>query len=473
MEKFANGKRSYIESLPEKIGEIVVIAGSVNKVRDHGKVIFLDIKDMTGNIQTVATIDQPFFAKLQNLKTQSFILFTGEVKSRPEKLINPNEPLGAVELGITEVEILSEATEMPWGTESSDAVNEELRLKYRYLDLRSDRMQRNLRTRDNIVTFLRQHFHENHFVEIETPILTKDSPEGAREFVVPSRLQKGSFYALPQAPQQFKQLLMVAGFERYFQIAHIFRDEDPRGDRQPEFTQVDYEMSYATQEDVWEFTEEMLIKLVETLFPEHHISTKPFPRLTYQETMEKYGTDRPDMRQDKNDPKELAFAWIYNFPMFEKTKDGKITFMHNPFTQPVKADWDKLDTDPLSVTAEQYDMVINGYELSSGSVRTTDPKLLRKILGILGYSPEDIDQKFGHMIKAYEFGAPPHAGFAPGLDRLVMILQNEPNIREVIAFPKTGDMRDLMMDAPSPIGEKELKDLGLTITKKVSLPDGK
>lgn len=460
MAKFADGQRAYIESLKDCAGQTAVIAGRLAGVRDHGKVLFLDVKDMTGVIQCVATADQSFFTDLQGLKTNSFVLLTGDVKARPEKLINPNEPLGAVELGITEATILSRATDSPLG-ESSDNVNEEQRLKHRYLDLRSDRLQRNIRQRHKITQFIRQYFTDHHFTEIETPILTKDSPEGAREFIVPSRLQKGSAYALPQAPQQFKQLLMVAGFERYFQIARCFRDEDPRGDRQPEFTQVDFEMSYATKEDVWEFTEGLFTSLVETLFPDHRLSQKPFARITYKEAMEKYGTDRPDLRQDKNDPNELAFAWIYDFPMFEKGSDGKITFMHNPFSQPRVSELDKLDTDPLGVTAEQYDLILNGFELSSGSVRINQPELQRKIFHILGYTDEEIETLFGTIINAYNYGAPPHAGFAPGLDRLVMLLMHEPNIREVIAFPKTGDMRDLMMSAPSPITTKQQKELGI------------
>jgi len=307
--------------------------------------------------------------------------------------------------------------------------------------------------------------HKNGFVEIETPIMMKGTPEGSREYVVPSRLEHGKFYVLPQSPQQFKQLCMVAGFEKYFQIARCFRDEDTRGDRQPEFTQLDYEMSFVTQEDILAYTEKMFIELVTSLFPEKKISQTPFPRITYAESLERYGSDKPDMRENKEDKNELAFAWVIDFPMFEKDKEGNIGAAHHPFCSVKEEDMPKLmkGEDLYSIRANSYDLVLNGYELSSGSIRIHKADIQQKVFELLNISKEDQEKKFGHMIEAFKYGTPPHGGFAPGIDRLVMILQNEPNIREVIAFAKTGEGKDPMMNAPAEIDQKQLKELGLQI----------
>lgn len=326
-------------------------------------------------------------------------------------------------------------------------------------------MQNNLRMRDKIVSFFRDHMHQNGFLEIETPIMTKGTPEGSREYLVPSRLEQGKFYVLPQSPQQFKQLAMVAGFEKYFQVAKCMRDEDTRGDRQPEFTQLDYELSFSTQEEIISYTEEMFIKMVQTIYPEKKIQQIPFPRLTYKESMEKYGNDKPDLREDKNDPNLLAFCWVVDFPMFEKNSEGEIGAVHHPFTRPLDEDKHLLETDPLSMRANAYDIVLNGYELGGGSIRIHERELQNKIFEILGLEPKLIEARFGHMLEAFEYGAPPHGGCAQGIDRIVMLLQNEPNIREVIAFPKTGEGRDLMMGAPSEAGEKQLKELGISLKK--------
>jgi aspartyl-tRNA synthetase len=296
------------------------------------------------------------------------------------------------------------------------------------------------------------------FLEIETPSLTKGTPEGSREFVVPSRLHAGNFYVLPQSPQQFKQLLMVGGVERYFQIARCFRDEDQRGDRQPEFTQLDMEMSFVSQDDVLELNEKMMIDLVREIMPEKKITTAPFPRVTYAESMKKYGNDKPDMRKDKEDQNELAFCWVIDFPMFEKDEAGKVSAAHHPFCMPNPDDIANLDKDPFKVRAWSYDLVLNGIELSSGSIRIHQRDLQNKVFEILGLKEEEIKERFGHILEAFEYGAPPHGGMAPGIDRLVMILANEPNIREVIAFPKTGDARDPLMGAPSPLQAKSLKE---------------
>ena len=309
--------------------------------------------------------------------------------------------------------------------------------------------------------------HRNDFVEIETPILMKGTPEGSREYIVPSRLHAGKFYVLPQSPQQFKQLCMVAGFERYFQIARCFRDEDQRGDRQPEFTQLDFEMSFVTQEDILQYTEAMMIELVKEIVPHKKISQLPFPRLTYKECMETYGSDKPDLRKDKNDPDELAFAWVLDFPMFEKDEEGNIGATHHPFCSIKEEDREKLMSgkDLFSIRANAYDLVMNGYELSSGSIRIHERDLQKRIFDLLKISEEDQQARFGHMLEAFEYGAPPHGGFAPGIDRIAMLLANEPNIREVIAFPKTGDARDLMMGAPSELEEKRLKEAHINVVK--------
>jgi aspartyl-tRNA synthetase len=310
--------------------------------------------------------------------------------------------------------------------------------------------------------------HENDFVEIETPILMKGTPEGAREFMVPARLHPGKFYVLPQSPQQFKQLAMVAGFERYFQLARCFRDEDQRGDRQPEFTQLDFEMSFVTRNEVLDYTEKMFIAMIEKLFPEKKITSKPFPRLTHAESMKKYGTDKPDLRENKDDPNELAFGWVVDFPMFETLEDGTIQSMHHPFCAIHPEDIQKLDSDPMSVRADAYDLFLNGYELSSGSIRIHEREMQKKIFDILGISPKEQEEKFGHMLEAFEFGAPPHGGFAPGIDRIVMLMVNEPNIREVIPFAKTGDARDPMMGAPSVLEDKRLSEVHIQKINKKS-----
>jgi aspartyl-tRNA synthetase len=378
-----------------------------------------------------------------------------------------------VEVEVDKLTVLSRVEkDLPFEVnEDTQKVNEALRLKYRYLDLRTERMQRNVRMRDKIITFFRKYMHDHDFVEIETPIMMKGTPEGSREYLVPSRIDKGKFYVLPQSPQQFKQLLMVAGFEKYFQIARCMRDEDLRGDRQPEFTQLDFEMSFVTQEDILQYTEAMFIEMVQTLFPEKKITTTPFPRLTYAESMEQYGSDKPDLREDKNDPNELAFAWIVDFPMFEKDDHGKIAAAHHPFCSVKEEDKERFmkGEDLLSIRANAYDLVLNGYELSSGSIRIHQSDVQKKVFELLGIGEEEQQARFGHMLEAFKYGTPPHGGFAPGIDRTVMLMLGEPNIREVIAFPKSGEGRDLMMNAPAEVSEEQLRELGICkrMVKKV------
>ncbi|MEK7116589.1 MAG: aspartate--tRNA ligase [Patescibacteria group bacterium] len=471
--------RIYIRDLKDHIGKEVVIKGWVNVRRDQGKMVFMDMRDFSGIVQCVVLppLRQDSAGQAKNnlieiakdIRTEWVLAISGIVNKRPEKNVKEGTLNGDIEIEIKNIEVLNKAETLPFDISSDTReVNEDTRLKYRYLDLRSERMQKNIRARDKIISFFRDYMHKNDFVEIETPIMMRGTPEGSREYVVPSRLHKGKFYVLPQSPQQFKQLSMVAGFERYFQIARCMRDEDSRGDRQPEFTQLDFEMSFVEQEDVLSYTEEMFIELVKKLYPNKKITETPFLRFTFAETMEKYGTDKPDLRKDKNNPDELAFVWITDFPMFEKKDDGSIAAAHHPFCSIKPEDKEKFmkGGDLFNIRANSYDLVLNGYELSSGSIRIHNKEEQRQVFKLLNISEDEQKKKFGHMLEAFTYGAPPHGGFAPGIDRIVMILQNEPNIREVIAFPKTGEGKDLMMNSPSEISEKQLKELGIKLDKK-------
>ncbi len=458
--------RTYIKDLSGKVGESVILAGWVDIRRDQGKMVFFDFRDMTGKVQCIVLPASEAITLAKEMRPEWVLRLEGKVNKRPEKNINKDQQNGDIEFSVNLIEVLNKAETPPFTVnEDTSGITEDLRLKYRYLDLRSTRMQNNIRMRDKIVTFFRDHMHANGFLDIETPIMTKGTPEGSREYLVPSRIYPGNFYVLPQSPQQFKQLAMVAGFEKYFQIAKCMRDEDTRGDRQPEFTQLDYEISFTTQEEVISYTEDMFIKMVQTVYPEKKIQQMPFPRLTYKESMEKYGNDKPDLREDKNDPNLLAFCWIVDFPMFEKDSEGGVQAVHHPFTSPKAEDAHLLETDPLSARANAYDIVLNGYELGGGSIRIHQRELQNKVFELLGLSPELIEARFGHMLTAFEYGAPPHGGCAQGIDRIVMLMQNEPNIREVITFPKTGEGRDLMMNAPSEASEKTLKELKIQIKK--------
>jgi aspartyl-tRNA synthetase len=575
------------------VGESVRLAGWVHRRRDHGGLIFIDLRDRWGITQlTFHPEREEVFYQAEQLRPEWSISIEGEVVRRPEGNENPDLPTGAIEVQATELTILNPSETPPFEIERDRPVDETLRLKYRYLDLRRERMKEKILLRHSVVKLMRDYLDARDFVEIETPLLTASTPEGARDYLVPARLYPGQFYALPQSPQQFKQLLMVAGFERYFQIARALRDEDQRGDRQPEHTQLDLEMSYTTQEEVFDLVEGLYTEIVEQL-TEKRLLAKPFPRLTYAEAMDRFGTDKPDIRfsleirdvsaivatsefkvfkgvvdsggsvrgiavgglgdltrreiddltaiaasggarglahfrvqedglkspiakffseaqleelrttlgvedgdwmffvADKNpvvfeslnrlrlhfrdrldlvDPDVLGMCWVTDFPLFEwNEEEGRIEPMHHMFTMPREEDLPFLDSEPLRVIGQLYDLVANGTELASGSIRIHRPNLQQKVFDVIGIGPEEAQRRFGTILTAFRYGAPPHGGIAPGVDRLVMLLADQPNIREVMAFPKTQAARDEMMDAPGPVSEEQLKELNISLRRR---PEG-
>ncbi len=434
-----------------------MLKGWVNTRRDHGKIIFIDLRDRSGIIQIVCG------QEVKDLRPEDVIEVEGTVVERSKETINPDLPTGTVEVKASNVKIINKAETPPFDVYGDGReIDESLRLKYRYLDLRRPRLVKNLELRHRVIKFIRDYLDKKSFIEIETPILTKSTPEGARDFIVPSRLQPGKFYALPQSPQQYKQLLMAAGFEKYYQIARCLRDEDLRADRQLEFTQLDIELSFTTQDEILKLIEDLYIKVVESL-TDKKIQDRPFPRLTYKEAMEKFGTDRPDLRKDKSDPNLLAFAFIVDFPLFEKDKEENWVPSHHPFTAPKDEDIPLLDTAPGKVKSWQHDLVCNGMEIGGGSIRITDPKVQEKVFEILGHSKKETQEKFGHLLEAFEYGAPPHGGIATGLDRFLAILCDEKSIREVIPFPVTSSGQTAVMDAPSEVDEKQLRELGIKV----------
>ena len=572
------------------VKDVVKLSGWVHRKRDHGQLIFIDLRDHYGLTQVVVDSSNDNFSIIENLSLESVITITGIVVERSSDTINKSLPTGDIEVNLTELEIISKSNALPLQVNSDEDYGEETRLKFRYLDLRRNRPHSNIILRSNIIQTIRNKMLELGFIEFQTPILTASSPEGARDFLVPSRLNKGKFYALPQAPQQFKQLIMVSGFDKYFQIAPCFRDEDSRADRSPgEFYQLDLEMSYVDQEDVFDAVEPV-IREVFTKFSKKTID-EVFPKITYKDSMLKYGNDKPDLRFDleikdvtevftnsgfsifansiengsivraipgpecgsrsvadrmnswaqsegapgmgyiiysestakgpvanalgiekalsmrdlfnlkdgdalffscakENDAASLAgkarvkiatdkklikenifkFCWIVDYPMFEKDENtGNIEFSHNPFSMPQGGMDALLNRDPLDILAYQYDLVCNGIELSSGAIRNHVPDIMYKAFEIAGHKPDVVDNKFPGLINAFKFGAPPHGGIAPGIDRIVMLLADEPNIREVILFPMTGKAEDLMMNAPNDINEVQLKELGIKLDKKIKI----
>lgn len=582
-------------------GQKVILSGWVNSRRDHGGLIFVDLRDRYGLTQIVS--DPEHNKKLHKLadrlRPEWVVRVEGKVRKRPKEMVNPKLRTGKIEILIDKIDILNEAKTPPFEILREKDVDEELRLEYRYLDLRHKRLQKNIELRHKVIKKIRDFLDKEEFLEIETPILTVSSPEGARDYLVPSRLHKGKFYALPQSPQQYKQLLMIAGFDKYFQIARCLRDEDSRKDRQPEHTQLDLEMSFVNEEDIQKLTERLVKEIVKVV-PKKKLFKDPLPRLTYKEAIDRFGTDKPDLRfglelkdisdiakdcefkvfseaiknkgevkgiavpgcakytraeldkltekakelgaqglawikyekgkfdspitkffkpkelkeiakklsakggpryvgeaksgdlmvfvADKPkvvatvlgelrnyfgrvlklaDPSILAFAWVTDYPLFAWNEEEKrIEPEHHMFTLPQKKDEKLLDSDPLKVKGRLFDLVCNGVELASGSIRCHKPEIQAKIFEVLGISKKEAQAKFGHMLKAFEYGAPPHGGIAPGLDRLVMILADEPNIREVIAFPKNQRAEDPMMGSPSKVDQKQLKELGIEVKKK-------
>ena len=577
------------------VGNTARISGWVHRKRDHGGLLFVDLRDHYGLTQVVCDTDSPAFSVLDGARAESVLTVTGKVVARSDATVNPNLPTGEIELWAADVTVQSAASELPMPVAGDTEYPEDIRLKYRYLDLRRDRLHRNIVLRSNVIASLRRRMIDQGFTEFQTPILTASSPEGARDFLVPSRMHPGKFYALPQAPQMFKQLLMVAGFDRYFQIAPCFRDEDARADRSPgEFYQLDFEMSFVTQDDVFNAIEPVLAGVFEEFANGKSVTPAgSFPRIPYRESMLKYGNDKPDLRNpieivdvtehfrgsgfgifakmveggnfvraipapkagersrkffdDMNDwarsegfaglgyinikdgvpggpiaknhgPEEMArlydalglgpddgvffaagkeadaaklagkartkvgedlglieegafkFCWIVDFPMFEYDEEAKqVIFSHNPFSMP-QGELEALETkNPLEILAWQYDIVCNGIELSSGAIRNHKPEIMYKAFEIAGYSQEQVDTNFSGMINAFKFGAPPHGGSAPGVDRIVMLLADEPNLREVVLFPMNQKAEDLMMNAPASVSDRQLKELSI----KLDLPKPK
>ena len=585
----------------EHVGGKVTLAGWVDRRRDHGRLIFIDLRDREGIVQAVFNpeLSKKCHEVANGMRSEYVVRVSGEVAIRPAGTENPKLPTGDIEVIVGDTEILNPAKTPPFYINEDIEVEENLRLKYRYLDLRRGRMKENLLLRHQVVKFIRDFLDARGFIEVETPILIKSTPEGARDYLVPSRVHPGKFYALPQSPQQLKQLLMVAGLEKYYQIARCFRDEDTRADRQPEFTQLDLEMSFVDDEDILNLIEELFISMVETIKPELGV-IKPFPRLSYAEAVERYGTDKPDLRfgleiKDLSDivaqsgfsifssaiagggkvkgicapgcatytrrqlnelnrlvqslgaeglvtiplgtstgslndltmeavksvaakfltlaqvkemakrlganmgdllliiagepklvnvalgelrretgcrlklaePNTFTFAYIKNFPLFRKSEEaGRWDSEHHPFTKPWDEDIPLIDTSPEKVRSKHYDMVCNGYEIGGGSLRIHTAELQRKVFRLLGYSDEEIEERFGHMLEAFEYGAPPHGGIALGIDRIVMLLAGEETIREVIAFPKTQGAIDLTVNAPSPVTEEQLAELHIRLREE-------
>ncbi len=461
--------RTKVIDTSEKVGETVTLFGWVATKRDHGKLTFIDLRDKSGTVQCVG------YQLLGELTPESVVKITGEVKARPEKMINPNLSTGTVEIDVKAYEVLNPAIELPIPVEGDGyEINEEVRLKYRYLDLRRERMRRNLELRSEFTKAIRAELDQAEFTEVETPMLTKSTKEGSRDFIVPSRHQPGKFYALPQSPQQYKQLLMTAGVERYFQFARCIRDEDLRADRGYEHTQIDLEMSFVEREDVMAVVEQLVANSVQAVGGV--LRDTKFPVLTYEEAMAKHGDDKFDLRTpEEKERGVLGFAWVVDYPFFKavnpqdpaEVADGKSgwTFTHNPFSMPkVEFLEDHLAGQNIGkILTTQYDLVCNGYEIGSGSIRAHRPEILTATFKIMGYSDEEIKKGVGHMLEAFAVGTPPHGGIALGLERLIMILAGEKSLKEIVAFPMTSTGRAAVMAAPGEVEAALLKELKIKI----------
>lgn len=462
-------ERKKIKELKKYVGEEVLVSGWVHVRRDHGKLIFIDLRDASGKIQMVAIpSNKDAHGACERVRAEWVVSITGKVNKRPEKMINKNEENGDIEIEILGVEILNEAKTPPFEvSEDTSDVDEELRLKHRYLDLRTKRMHKNIRIRSEFVKATREYLFSEDFLEIETPLLTAPTLEGSRDFVVPSRIHPGKFYALPQSPQQYKQLLMSAGFERYFQIARAVRDEDLRADRGFEHSQIDIEMSFVDKSQVMKLIENMSIAVAEKMG--YTIKEKPFPIITYADAMKKYGDDKMDLRA-KNDVENgvLAYAWVVDFPLFERTDTGAWTFSHNPFSMPDEKYIDDLlaGKNTEKIISQQYDLVCNGYEVGGGSIRSHKPEILRAVYKIMGYDEEKTGESIGHMLNAFEYGTPPHGGIAIGVERSVMNLTGEDTLRDVQAFPMTRTGKTSVMNAPNNLNPEQLAELGIRVTKR-------
>lgn len=465
-------ERIYTTQTTEKIGQQVKLQGWVETIRDHGKVVFVMLKDIKGVIQCVGV------NIFKDISEGYVIEIEGLVKERPEHLKNTSIETGTVELEVSSFNILSKSSELPIPLNTDGyEISEEVRLKYRYLDLRRERVQKVMKLRSSFSQALREAMINRDFIEIETPILSKATMEGARDFIVPSRYNPGKFYALPQSPQQYKQLLMVAGLERYFQMARCIRDEDLRADRGYEFTQLDVEMSFVTQEDILSTLQSVVVEAVKKVGGK--LKTEEFPVYSYQQAMEQFGADKFDLRteEEKKDG-VLAFAWVNRFPFFKKVNKGDVydeqdsksewVFTHNPFSSPIPEHKQihLAGENVAEIIADQYDLVCNGYEIGSGGIRAHDPELLKATYKIMGYDEKGIQESIGHMVSAFEYGAPPHGGIALGLERLIMLLAGETSLKEVVAFPMTATGKTAIMDAPSPVPAQTLKDLHLQVSDK-------
>lgn len=465
-------ERIYTTETVNKIGEKVKLAGWADTVRDHGKVVFVMLRDREGIIQCVSV------GQMTDVGTEDVIEIVGTVKARPEKMVNREIVTGTVEIEVEEYKILNKSKELPMPLDSDGReISEEVRLKYRYLDLRRERMAKIMRLRSDYVKALRDSLAKRGFTEIETPMLTKATKEGARDFIVPSRHNPGKFYALPQSPQQYKQLLMTAGIEKYFQFARCIRDEDLRADRGYEHTQLDMEISFMTQQQVMQTIEEIVIEGVKAVGGK--LKDEKFPVVDYSEAVKKYGADRFDLRtQEEKEQGVLAFAWVVNFPFFKKVdtsdeaekKDGKSgwVFTHNPFSSPIPEhmEWHMKGENIGEILTTQYDLVCNGYEVGGGSIRAHQPEVLRQTYKIMGYTDEEIEEGIGHMLDAFQYGAPPHGGIGIGLDRHVMLLAGEESLKEAIAFPMSSTGKTSIMDAPSAISQEDLDILHIELKEK-------